>query len=224
MLIAASGRGQRMGGEIKKQYLMLEGVPILARTLDLFTRHRAVERIAVIVPPGETGYACDMLKAYCPLEKVAFIEGGRRRQDSVWRGLQEVSPEAEMVCIHDGVRPFVTCGLFDAVLKAALRYGAAVPVIPMTDTLKEISGSGMIRCTMSREKLVRAQTPQIFRRRLILDAYRRAQALGVEATDDAGLLELLGGEICAVAGSASNIKITDPLDLAVAGVLIKRGC
>lgn len=223
VLIAASGRGHRMGGEVKKQYLMLEGIPILARTLDPFVRHQAVCRIAVIVPPGETGFVCSLIKAFCPLDKVIFVEGGRRRQDSVRRGLQEVSPETEMVCVHDGVRPFVTRELFEAVLEAASRYGAAVPVIPATDTLKEISGSGMIERTISRETVGLAQTPQIFRRHLLLEAYRKAQLRGVEATDDAALLELLGAEICAVAGSISNIKITNPLDLALAETLIKRG-
>ncbi len=223
VLIAASGRGRRMGGEVKKQYLMLEGIPVLARTLDLFTRHQAVCRIAVIVPPGETGFACSLIKPFCTLDKVIFVEGGQRRQDSVWRGLQEVSPETEMVCVHDGVRPFVTRKLFEAVLLAASRCGAAVPVIPATDTLKEISGSGMIGRTISREKVGLAQTPQIFRRRLLFEAYRKAQICGVEATDDAALLELLGVEICAVAGSISNIKITNPQDLALAEILIKRG-
>lgn len=211
-----------MGGEVKKQYLTLDGVPILARTLDPFIRHQAVDRITVIVPPGETGFACNLIGAYCLMDRVAFVEGGRRRQDSIWRGLQEVSPETEMVCIHDGVRPFVTRELFEAVLRAALRHGAAVPVIPLTDTLKEISG-GLIRRTIPRDNVGRAQTPQIFRRPLIMEAYRKARALGVEATDDAGLLELLGEKICAVAGSASNIKITNPLDLALAGTLIEGG-
>jgi 2-C-methyl-D-erythritol 4-phosphate cytidylyltransferase len=222
-LIAASGQGQRMGGEIKKQYLMLEGVPILARSLEIFAHHQAVNQIVVIVPPGETGFARDTLKPFCSLDKTTFVEGGKRRQDSVYQGLQEVSSDTEMVCIHDGVRPFVSPGLFEAVLEAAIRWGAAVPVIPVTDTLKEISISGMISRTVSRETMRRAQTPQIFRRDLIVEAYRKAQILGVEATDDAYLLELLGEKICAVAGSPANIKITHPMDLLFAEALINRG-
>ena len=98
-LIAASGQGQRMGGEIKKQYLMLEGVPILARSLEIFAHHQAVNQIVVIVPPGETGFARDTLKPFCSLDKTTFVEGGKRRQDSVYQGLQEVSSDTEMVCI-----------------------------------------------------------------------------------------------------------------------------
>lgn len=222
-LIAASGQGQRMGGEIKKQYLMLEGIPILARSLDIFIRHRAVSQILVIVPPGDTVFAHDTIKPFCSLEKIIFVEGGKRRQDSIFQGLQAVSLGVEMVCIHDGVRPFLKSDLFETLLEAASRWGAAVPVVPVTDTLKEISISGTISRTISRETVRRAQTPQVFRRDLIIEAYRKAQILGVEATDDAYLLELLGEKICAVAGSPANIKITHPLDLLFAETLIKRG-
>ncbi|NLA25943.1 MAG: 2-C-methyl-D-erythritol 4-phosphate cytidylyltransferase [Firmicutes bacterium] len=222
-LIAASGQGQRMGGEIKKQYLMLEGIPILARSLDFFVRHRAVSQIIVVVPPGDRGFARDTVKPFCSLEKITFVEGGKRRQDSVLHGLQEISSGMEMVSIHDGVRPFLSSGLFEELLKAASKWGAAVPVIPVTDTLKEISISGMINRTISRENVRHVQTPQVFRRDLIIEAYRKAQILGIEATDDAYLLELLGEKICAVAGSPANIKITHPLDLLFAGALVKRG-
>ncbi len=222
-LIAASGQGQRMGGEVKKQYLMLEGVPVLARSMEIFLHHQAVAQIAVVVPPGETGLARETIKPFCALDKTIFVEGGKRRQDSVSRGLQEISPDMEMICIHDGVRPFVSPSLFEAVLDAALQWGAAIPVIPVTDTLKEIAISGMISRTISRETVRSAQTPQIFRRDLILEAYRKAQLLGIEATDDAYLLELLGERVCAVAGSPSNIKITQPLDLLFAATLIQGG-
>ncbi|HOJ83347.1 MAG: 2-C-methyl-D-erythritol 4-phosphate cytidylyltransferase [Dethiobacteria bacterium] len=222
-LIAASGEGQRMGGETKKQYLLLDGVPILARTLKIFESCQAVGQIVVVVPPGDINFARDLIKPFCSLEKSIFVEGGNRRQDSVYLGLQAVSPEVEIVCIHDGVRPFVSNELIENVLQAAIRWGAAVPVIPETDTLKEISISGMICRTISRETVRRVQTPQMFRRNLIVEAYRKSQILGVEATDDAYLLELLGENICAVAGSPANIKITHPLDLLFAEAILKGG-
>lgn len=222
-LIAASGQGQRMGGDIKKQYLTLEGVPILARTLEIFVKHQTVSQIVVIVPAKETELARNTVKPFCPLEKINFVEGGKRRQDSIYQGLQAVSRDTEMVCIHDGVRPFISVELFEAVFEAACKCGAAVPVIPVTDTLKEVSINGMINRTISRETVRRAQTPQIFRYDLIAEAYRKAHILGVEATDDAYLLELLGGTVCTVPGSPSNIKITHPLDLLFAGALLKGG-
>jgi len=222
-VIAASGEGQRMGGERKKQYLLLDGVPLLARTLQAFDRQEAVGQVVVVVPPGEIDYAREVIKPHCSLEKSIFVEGGKRRQDSVYFGLKAVSPEAEIVCIHDGVRPFVSAELFDRVLQAALQCGAAIPVIPETDTLKEISINGLVSRTLSREAVRRVQTPQMFRRELIVEAYRKAQILGVEAPDDAYLLELLGEKICTVAGSPANIKITYPLDLLFAEAILKGG-
>ena len=212
-----------MGGDIKKQYLPLAGIPILARALETFIKHRAVGQIVVIVPKNNTALARDTIKPFCSLEKIIFIEGGKRRQDSVYLGLQALSRDAEMVCIHDGVRPFVGSDLFEAVLKAACKYGAAVPVIPVTDTLKEVSLGGFIKRTVSRETVRRAQTPQIFRHDLISRAYEMARALGVEATDDAYLLELAGETVYTVPGSPANIKVTHPHDLLLAGSLLEGG-
>lgn len=223
VLIAASGRGQRLGGEIKKQYLTLDGVPILARALEIFVKHDAVDQIVVAVPGGEIEKARQMIESYWPLEKISFVEGGKRRQDSIHRGLEALSRKAEMVCIHDGVRPFVSTKLFEAVLEMAIRCGGAVPVIPVTDTLKEISANGMINRTVFRDRVCRAQTPQIFRYELIMEAYRKAHLLGIEATDDSYLLELLGEAVCTVPGDEANIKITHPLDLLFGKAILKRG-
>ena len=128
-----------------------------------------------------------------------------------------------MVCVHDGVRPFVSSELFEAVLKAACKYGAAVPVIPVTDTLKEVSLGGFIKGTVPRETVRRAQTPQIFRHDLICRAYEKAHALGIEATDDAYLLELVGETVYIVPGSPANIKVTQQQDLLFAGALLEGG-
>lgn len=222
-LIAASGKGLRMGGGIKKQYLPLGGIPILARALETFIKHRAVGQVVVIIPKNDTALARDTIKPFCSLEKIIFVEGGKRRQDSVYLGLQALSREAEMVCVHDGVRPFVSSELFEAVLKAACKYGAAVPVIPVTDTLKEVSLGGFIKGTVPRETVRRAQTPQIFRHDLICRAYEKAHALGIEATDDAYLLELVGETVYIVPGSPANIKVTQQQDLLFAGALLEGG-
>ncbi len=223
VLIAASGRGQRLGGEIKKQYVTLDGVPILARTLEIFVKHEAVNQIVVIVPGGEVDQARQMIKSFWPLEKISFVEGGKRRQDSIHRGLEALPRKAELVCVHDGVRPFVTAKLFEAVLEMAIRCGGAVPVIPVTDTLKDIAANGMINRTVCRDRVYHAQTPQIFRYELIMEAYRKAHLLGIEATDDSYLLELLGEAVCTVPGDRANIKITHPQDLLIAEAFLKRG-
>lgn len=223
VLVAASGQGLRMGGDIKKQYLTLAGIPVLARSLQVFIDHPAVEQIVVIVPKTETGLARETIKPFCSLDKISFVEGGKRRQDSIYLGLQAISGDVGMVCVHDGVRPLAGGELFETVLEAASRYGAAIPVIPVTDTLKEVSFSGIVNRTISRDTIRRAQTPQIFRYDLINEAYRKAHLLGVEATDDAYLLELVGEAVYTVPGSPANIKITTPGDLLFAEALLERG-
>lgn len=222
-LIAASGKGLRMGGDIKKQYLALDGMPILARALEPFINYQAVGQIVVIVPESDLDLARDTIEPFCSLEKIIFVEGGKRRQDSVYLGLQALSQDVEMVCIHDGVRPFVTGELLESVLKAASKYGAAIPVIPVTDTLKELYPGGAVKRTIPRERVCRAQTPQVFRYSLILQAYQKARSLGVEATDDAYLLELMGEEVHTVPGSAVNIKVTHPHDLLLASFYLGGG-
>jgi 2-C-methyl-D-erythritol 4-phosphate cytidylyltransferase len=222
VIIAASGQGERMGTEVRKQYLPLEGIPILARSVNIFVEHSAVAQVIVVIPPGDAVYARKILKSFCPLEKINFVEGGRRRQDSIYNGLQILDGEAELVCIHDGVRPLVTKVLIDAVLDAASAWGAALPVIPVTDTLKEVAENGLVKGTLPRAALRCAQTPQVFRQELIREAYRKAVVLGVEATDDAYLLELLGEPVYTVPGDPANIKITSPHDLLVASALLKK--
>lgn len=222
-IIAASGQGQRMETGVRKQYLFLEGVPVLARAVNLFVSHETVIQVIVVIPPGDDGYARKILKSFCPMEKLVFVEGGKRRQDSVFNGLQAVLPEAGLICIHDGARPLVSKELVEAVFEAAAEWGAAIPVIPVTDTLKELDYNGLIKGTIRRDSLRRAQTPQVFRHELIREAYHKALVLGVEATDDAYLLELLGETVFAVPGDPANIKITCPQDLLIASALLKKG-
>jgi 2-C-methyl-D-erythritol 4-phosphate cytidylyltransferase len=220
-VIAASGLGRRMGAAAKKQYLLLEGIPILARSVNAFLHIPYVEQVVVVVPPGETVQVRKILKPYCHLDQLVFTEGGERRQDSVYNGLQIVNRAAELVCIHDGARPLVSKALIETTMRAALQWGAAIPVLPVTDTLKEVSADGMIKSTFPRENLRRAQTPQVFRQALIQEAYRKAEVLGIHATDDAYLLELLGCQVFTVPGDPENLKITCPTDLQIAEALLK---
>ncbi len=220
-IIAASGMGKRMGAAEKKQYLLLEGIPILGRTVGAFLSHPGIEQIVVVVPPGEIVHTRKILKPFCSLDQLVFVEGGKRRQDSVFNGLKMVDPGTALVCIHDGVRPLVSKSLIDAVVEAAAQWGAAVPVVPVTDTVKEVSADGFIKRTVPREKLRRAQTPQVFRQELIREAYRKAELLGIQATDDSYLLELLGFKVATVPGDPENVKITSPHDLKIAAALLK---
>ncbi len=220
-VIAASGQGLRMGTNEKKQYMLLEGVPILARAINAFSNHSSFEQIIAVIPPGELSYTRKMMKPFCPIHRIIFVEGGKSRQESVFIGLQAVAPQAELVCIHDGVRPLVDSDLIDRVLDGAMRWGAAIPAVSVTDTIKQVDERSVITGTVPRIALRRAQTPQAFRLNLIMDAYRQASLLGIEATDDSYLLELLGQNVYAVAGDHTNIKITGPEDLLIATAMLK---
>ncbi len=223
VIIVAAGEGQRMGSPVRKQYLTLNGLPILARSVRAFTDLEYTRQLVVAVPPGEVDVVRKILRSYCPPALLTLVEGGQRRQDSVFKALQEVHPELGLVCIHDGVRPLVSQKLILSVLEAAAQYGAAVPAIPVTDTLKEITLQGTVKETLFRYRLRRVQTPQAFRRELILQAYEKAYQLGLEGTDDAYFLELLEFPVYLVPGDPINLKITTPHDILVAEAYLRGG-
>ncbi len=227
-IIAAAGEGLRMKNAIRKQYLVLEEKPVLVRSLQLFLDHRAITEIIIVVPPGEQDAVSSLLQPYCQLEGIRLIEGGSSRQESVERGLKAVSEEADLVCIHDAARPLASADLLDALLDTASEEavssrgcGSAVPVIPLSDTVKEVDREGFILSTPARDSLGLVQTPQVFRREIILEAYRYAAAKNFEATDDASLVEAMGRPVRTVPGELNNFKITSPLDLMLASLLLK---
>jgi 2-C-methyl-D-erythritol 4-phosphate cytidylyltransferase len=206
-----------MKNSTRKQYLLLEGVPVLVRSVRLFLSHPALVRLAVVVPPADLEEAGRLLQQYCPLERLELVGGGDTRQDSVLKGLQALPPDCDLIGVHDAARPLATGALLGRLIAAALKYGAAVPVIGLNDTVKIIGEDEMIVSTPPRRDLRRVQTPQIFRAALIRQAYEEAADSGAQATDDASLVELLGEPVKAVEGEASNFKITAPPDLVLAG-------
>lgn len=216
VIIVAAGQGQRMGNPIRKQYLSLAGMPVLARSVSAFINIEPVKLIVVVAPLGEVELVKKILRSHCSQAEYKVVEGGPRRQDSVFQGLQSLPPGIELVCIHDGVRPLVSERLISAVLKGAEKYGAAIPVIPVTDTLKEINFDETVRATIPRQRIRLAQTPQAFQRDLIVEAYRKANLLGLEATDDSYLVELIDLPVHILPGEPDNIKITGPCDLLAA--------
>ncbi len=215
-VIAAGGIGVRMGGATRKQYLVLKGKPVLAHSVSLFTDHRAVDEVIVAVPAGDTDSAKELLKPFCPPGSYKLVEGGATRQESIKNGLHALSSEADLVCIHDAARPLASRELLDSLLETAARQGSAVPVIALSDTVKEVNRDGYIVSTPPRENLRLVQTPQVFRRDIIVNAYLHAEKHSLEATDDAALVEHLGKPVATIPGELSNLKITSPRDLALA--------
>lgn len=220
-VIVAAGSGRRMGGDRKKQYLLLSGRPILAHTLEAFDRAPAVERVVLVVPAADLeevrSGVLPLFGGHTPVELVA---GGERRQDSVRNGLAALGPETGIVLIHDGVRPFVSAKNIEDCVSAAKEHGAAVLAVPASDTLKAVGEDGVVRKTLDRSRVWLAQTPQAFELELIRKAHSKALAEGLSVTDDAALAEHLGIGVRVVPGSRANIKITTPEDLDMARAIL----
>ncbi len=216
-IIVAAGRGLRMGASQRKQYLHLDGQPILSRTLKVFDGSHALDRLFLVVPEDEKDYCRQEIVGPARLTTaVTVVTGGRRRQDSVFNGLKAIEDPKAMVLIHDGVRPLLSEELIVSCVAGAERWGACIPALPVIDTLKETDGSGRIRKTVVREGLYAAQTPQAFKLSIILDAHEAGQAEGRQATDDASLVEAMGRPVHIIPGERENIKITTAEDLELA--------
>jgi 2-C-methyl-D-erythritol 4-phosphate cytidylyltransferase len=222
VILPAAGMGTRMGGETPKQFLELDGVPLLLHTLRRLASCEALTDIVIATRADEIG----RIEELCAREKLRqparVIKGGATRQESVTAALEQVSNDTELVAVHDAVRPLVTREQVSRVIEEARKCGAAILGIPAMDTVKEVKrGSlpedvALITATVPRERVVLAQTPQVFRTGLLKEAVAKALADGVNASDEAGLVERLGHEVHVVHGSERNIKITKPSDMELA--------
>ena len=213
-LIPAAGEGRRMGGAMPKQFQQIGGREILARTLEVFEACRAIDEIWVVVAAEHCALCQETIVERYGLRKVrGVVAGGATRQESVWRGLQHVSEAVELVVVHDGVRPLVTELLVHQTLASASRHGAAITAVPLKDTLKRVSEAHEVEGTVPREGLWRIQTPQAFHHALLRTAFQHAWQQGLQATDEAGLIEALGHPVHIVPSYEHNIKITTPDDL-----------
>ena len=219
-LITAGGVGVRMGSPIPKQYLGLNGIPVLSRTLMAFDGHPLIDFIVLTVPPGDEGFCMEQMVKPFNVKKIrAIVAGGATRQESVYNGLREAL-DSEVVAIHDGVRPLVTSETIARTIRAAESVGAAPACRPIRETIKRKVGD-MLE-TVSRSDMWLAHTPQTFRTDLILKAHMRALEDGFEATDDAALVERLSHPVGVVEDSEDNIKITTPRDLDAAKAFLQK--
>ena len=221
-IIPAGGVGKRMGTEIPKQYLLLSGIPILAHTLKAFQGSPVIDEIVLIVPEADMTEVRQSIVEKYGLSKVGLIlPGGAERQDSVRNGLQQVSDEHEIIVIHDAVRPFVSANLICRAVAAAREFGAITVGVPVKDTVKKVTAEGWVKKTVAREGLWLAQTPQVFRRPIILAAYKKAAADGFYGTDDACLVERMGIPVRMIPGENDNIKLTTAEDLLLGERIIR---
>lgn len=221
-VIVAAGKGKRMGTEISKQFLPLGGKEILAHTVERFERAADIRDIILVTGMDSIEDVQDMAKAYDWKKITGIATGGRERQDSVRNGLRLVSADTEIVLIHDGVRPFVTEDMLHLSIETALEMGACAAGVPAKDTIKVCNGKNIAVATPERSTLWQIQTPQTFRRDLIITAYETAEKDGFVGTDDASLAEHCGYPVKVIMGSYRNIKITTREDLLIGEAFLKE--
>jgi 2-C-methyl-D-erythritol 4-phosphate cytidylyltransferase len=220
-VIVAAGKGVRMQEPLRKQYLSLAGLPILARTLLIFSGCDLVDHIYLVIPKDDSDFCRKKIISQVKVNRdIDLVSGGARRQDSVYNGLQKVDPNCSIVVIHDGVRPFVNNDQLVATIKGARKFGACILGVPAYDTLKQVDAGDNIVHTLQRDTIWLAQTPQTFRCDLIKKAHKKAREEGYRGTDDASLVERLGEPVKMIRGSRGNIKITHKEDLVIAHCLL----
>ncbi len=220
-IFPAAGSSVRMGGGVNKNLLELAGEPILIRTLKTFSQVGRVNFLIVVVAAHEVAAVEGLLSATAGLKPWRVTVGGSERQYSIANGLKLLPDDAEIILVHDAARPLISARTIDDVIDAAERFGGAIAAVPSKDTIKIVDADGFVKSTPPRSELVAVQTPQGFKREILLQAYAQAAADKFLGTDDASLVERLGARVKVVASSYDNIKITTPEDLGVAETLLR---
>ena len=217
-VIVAAGSASRMGG-IDKVMALLGGEPMILRTVRAFEDCEAVKEIVIVTREDLMGPIAELCSGFTKIRSV--VQGGSSRQESVKLGLLAFSKEVRLAAVHDGARPLVSGELIDKVIRAAHSYGAAAPAIPVKDTIKIFEG-GFIAATPDRSTLRAVQTPQVMDRDLLLGALEKAEQEGTALTDDCSAVEHIGMRVRLVEGEERNLKVTTPLDLKIAELLLEE--
>jgi len=215
-IIVAAGKSERMGG-VEKIFAIIDGKPLLAHSVEVFQRCPSIDEIVIVLSQSKLNAGLSLVKEYHWSKVSTVCPGGARRQDSVSEGLRRLD-KVDWVLIHDGARPCVTQDIIERGLGEARESGAAIPAMPVADTIKIVSSNYYVKDTPPRDKLWAVQTPQVFRFDIIAEAHRKAKG---NVTDDAAMVESLGHKVKVFKGSYTNIKVTTPEDLIIAEAIIK---
>ena len=219
-IIPAAGRGKRIGASVPKQFLEIQGKPLLHHTLTVFASCKLIDYVVLVMPRTDVDeMGEDWLNKYEIVR--AVVVGGEQRQDSVYNGFNSLEEGTDIVVVHDGVRPFTTPQMITATVEAAQQHGAAITAIPVSDTVKQ-AADGFVKQTVSRDGLWRVQTPQAFQYGLLQQAFKKAKKDSYYGTDEGSLVEYLGERVKIVPGSELNIKITRKEDLVLGESLLSR--
>jgi 2-C-methyl-D-erythritol 4-phosphate cytidylyltransferase len=221
VIIPAAGKGERFAGGESKTFAKLDGRPMFIRTLEHFVTREDVCQTILAVAPEHMDKMKSSFGPNLGFMGVKLVQGGERRCDTVAAALKELSEDAEYVAIHDAARPCLTSAWIDSVFAEAVKTGAAILAAPVTSTLKRVAESKVIDETVSRENLYEAQTPQVFRKDILLKAYERLGEVDEEPTDDAQVVELSGEPVSVVISDLSNLKVTTKGDLTLAKAILK---
>jgi 2-C-methyl-D-erythritol 4-phosphate cytidylyltransferase/2-C-methyl-D-erythritol 2,4-cyclodiphosphate synthase len=221
-VIAAGGRGARVGGRMPKQFLRLDGKPILLHTVERILELSDLAQVVIAAPAGHIRRTREIIRPLPAGVPVTFVRGGRERQDSVQIAVARVRPGIGIILVHDAVRPLCDRATMERVVQAARETGGAVPGLPVTETIQRVSRRGRILQTPRREELYAIQTPQCFRAEILRSSLERARQKGFVGSDESSVVRWAGHTVAVVLGSPTNIKITRPLDLDVGERLLAR--
>lgn len=221
VIIPAAGAGKRFGGDVKKPFARIDDRPIFIRSVELFVNRPDVCQTILTVSPDDYDVVREKFAANIMFMGIQLVKGGAERYQSVQAALAEVSDDAELVCVHDAVRPCVLDSWIDKAFEEAGKTGAAILAAPLSGTIKRVSGAGVIDETVPREGLYEAQTPQVFAKELLVKAYADLAA-DAAPTDDASVVERTGHPVSVVATDRRNLKITQPGDMTLAAAILKE--
>ncbi len=219
-IIVAAGKGTRMGPNVDKLFLELNGRPVVAHTWQLFEGTDCIDDLVMVVREGMERAFAELADRFCFKKPFRLVVGGKERQDSVWNGLSVLTSETEIVAIHDAARPCTRPAQISATVEAARRMGAAVAAQPITDTIKESGDGKHVERTLDRSRLWAVQTPQTFRVEIIRRALSEVRNRGLNVTDDTAACEFIGQAVELVVSTEPNPKVTRPEDLPYIGILL----
>jgi 2-C-methyl-D-erythritol 4-phosphate cytidylyltransferase len=221
VILPAAGKSSRFADKEKKPFTNLDGRAVWLRSAEIFVTRQDVCQCLIVIAPEDEEVFRRRYTANLAFMDIRIVLGGAERFESVANALKEIKPESEFIAIHDAVRPCLTTALVDTVFSQAKSSGAAILAVPVSDTIKQVSNKKQIQATMPRDNLWLAQTPQVFRKDWLVQAYAQRHQLGTHITDDAQLIEAAGHPVAVVQSNASNIKITTKADIHLAEAILK---
>lgn len=222
-IVPAAGKGERLGANVEKPYVLLAGIPLIVHTLKGLESVKEIDSIVLVVSREWLRRVREEILERYRLKRIAaVVEGGATRMESVYAGLSSLNQKTRWALVHDAARPLVRKDEVSKLIQSAWRTGAVCPGVTPKDTTKRVSEKGWVKETLDRRRLRAVLTPQVFRRDILVKAYELAFAKGYSGTDDASLVERMGVKVKVVEGDLENIKITTPEDLLLAEAILKR--